>query len=168
VAVPAGQTALAVDFGRVEVFDAVEGEQVTACMENVSLQDLVALSEPKDVAEDRPDLVGRDGIEDGAHLGIAGDALQAKYRPQVVIAGTPLEGEQGGIFEGEHGQGRHQGVRQGEGRLTPLVRQPCKTLAGTSHQGIKMQVPAQPSSGVCVHGASSNRVRALGVPPGTG
>src|SRR5205085_2040675 len=61
-----------------EVFDAVESHQVTAFEEDILLQDLTALYLAKDIFEDGTEVVGGNVVEDRAHLGVAGDGLQAE------------------------------------------------------------------------------------------
>jgi hypothetical protein len=116
VVVRARHAVVAVDLLRAEVFDAVEGHQVVAVKEGVLLQNLAALHLAKDILEGgtKPDRVHL--VEDLAHLGVAGDALQAEDRMQIVVQSTATEGKQRGVLQGEDGEARHQGVGQGIAR----------------------------------------------------
>ena len=68
-------------------------------------------------------------VEDLAHLGVAGDVVQAEDRAKVVVEGTAAEGEERGILEGKEGEAGQQGVGQGEGRAATLLReQPSSRL----------------------------------------
>ena len=44
-----------------------------------------------------------------------------KQIPQVLVVAALLKGQQGGVLQGEHGEGRHQGVRQGNRALPPAM-----------------------------------------------
>ena len=147
-----GQAVVTVDLGGAKVFDPIQGHQVTALEEDILLQDLAPLQLAEEVLEDGAEVVGIDLIQDGAHLGVAGDGLQAKDRLEVVIQRPALEGEQGGILEGEEGQPGHQGVGQGKGGATALLREFLETTPDEGDQGIKMQVAAQTRRRMsCVH-----------------
>ena len=68
-------------------------------------------------------------VEDLAHLSVAGDAVQAEDRTEVVVEGTGTEGEERGILEGKEGEAGQQGVGQGERRAATLLReQPSSRL----------------------------------------
>jgi len=84
---------IAVNLLGAEVFDAVEGHQVAAIEEDILLQDLTALKLAEEVLEDGAELVGMNVVEDLAHLGVTGDALQAEDRTEVMVEGTATEGE---------------------------------------------------------------------------
>jgi hypothetical protein len=114
VLVMAGHAVVAVDLVGAEVFDAIEGHQVAAIEEDILLQHLAALELAEDVLEDGAELVGMNVVEDLAHLGVAGDAVQAEDRTEVVVEGTGTEGKERGILEGKEGEAGQQGVGQGE------------------------------------------------------
>ena len=114
LAVTAGfdQTLGAVNvFGRIIVC-AVAGEQVMSLVEDKGFEGLAALQLPKDAGEARPKLLWVDFVEDGAHLGIAGDCLHAEYGSQVdrIVLTLLIEGQERRGFEGKEGKPRHQSV----------------------------------------------------------
>jgi len=130
------------DFLRAKICDAVQGHQVTAFEEDIRLQDLAALQLAEDILEGRAKAVGVNVVEDGPHLGIAGDGLKAEDSAEVVIDGTMHEGEQGRALEGEQRQTGHQGVGQGEVRIPAWLRELLEALADEANQGIKVEVAA--------------------------
>ncbi len=136
------QALLAVDLVGAEVFDAVQANQVTAAQKDERLEDLAPLELAEDVSEGRAELDGVHVIEDAAHLRVAGEGLQAKDAVQVVIEGAPGEGQQGRVLEGEQGQSGHQGIGQGEGGATALLREFGEALAEALDQGVEVEVPA--------------------------
>jgi hypothetical protein len=133
---------IAVDLVGPEVFDAVQRHQVTAFEEDIRLEDLAALQLAEDIPEGRAEAVGVDVVEDGPHLGIAGDGLKAEDAAEVVIDGPMHEGEQGRVLEGEQGQTGHQGVGQGEVGIPAWLRESLEALADEADQGIKVEVAA--------------------------
>jgi hypothetical protein len=88
VVVLAAQAVLTVDLVGTEVFDPVQGQQVTALQEEVVLQNLAALQLAEHVTKHRPEVVGVQVVEDGPQLGIAGDGVEAEHRAEVVIQGA--------------------------------------------------------------------------------
>jgi hypothetical protein len=140
--VPATQAVIAVDLLGPEVFDAVQGHQVTAFEEDIPLQDLATLQLAEDILEDRAEAVGVNVVEDGPHLGIAGDGLKAEDSAEVVIDGAMHEGEQGRVLEGEQRQTGHQRVGRGEVRIAAWLREFLEALADEANEGIKVQVAA--------------------------
>jgi hypothetical protein len=116
IAVVAGLAVAAVNLIRAEILDAVECDQVTTLEENILFEDLGSLELSEDICEGGADGLGGNLVEDGAHVGVAGDGLKAKDRAEIVIEGSPTESEEGGILEAEDGKASHQGVGQGEDR----------------------------------------------------
>ena len=106
----------AMDLGGGEIGRAVQRQQVMAVEIGEVFQRLAALQAPEDRAERGPQARGIDRIENGPHLGVAGDAVDPIDGAEVVIgiAAAVVEGEQGWVFEREHREGRHQGVVQGD------------------------------------------------------
>ena len=86
-----------------------------------------------------------DRIEDGPHLGVAGDVVDAVDGAEVVVgvAAAMIEGQQGGVFEREHGEGRHQGIAQGEFDLArPRVRNRDEKRVEKSKEGVGREILA--------------------------
>ena len=83
-------------------------------------QHLGALQTTEDLEKRGSQARGIDGIEDGPHLRIGRDMLDAIDRAEVVVgvAATEVERQQGRVFEREHGEGRHQDIGQGDFNLT--------------------------------------------------
>ena len=54
-----------------------------------------------------------------------------------------LEGEQGGVLEGEQGQAGHQGVGQREGRAAARLGEFVEGTPGQEDQGVEVEVTAQ-------------------------
>ena len=52
-----------------EVFDAVQGNEITTIEVDIVFENLGALELPEDVFEQRAELLGIDLVEDGPHLG---------------------------------------------------------------------------------------------------
>ena len=99
-----------------------------------AFQHLAALQATEDVAEQGPQASGIDRIEDGPHLGVAGDAVDPIDGAEVVVgvAAAVVEGQQGRVFEREHREGRHQGIGQGDFDLAgPRVRKRAEMGAET-------------------------------------
>src|SRR3954447_25110639 len=77
---------------------------------------LAALRASEDLAERGAQDLGLDRIEDGAHLRVGGDAVDPIDGAEVIrgVASSVVEGEEGGVLEREHREGRHDGVAQGD------------------------------------------------------
>jgi len=68
---------------------------------------------------------------------VAGDVFDVVDGLEVLVVSPLVESQQRGVFEREHGEGRHQGVRQrdlGVGRS--MVGQLLKPLTDNGKQGI--------------------------------
>ena len=89
----------AMDLGGGEIVGAVERQQVMAVEIDEAFQHLAALQATEDVAEDGPQVRGIDGIEDGPHLGVGGDAVDAIDGAEVVA------GDRGGGDRRRAGRG---------------------------------------------------------------
>src|SRR3954454_7602777 len=108
-----------------------------------AFQDLAALHASEDVAEERSQLGGIEGVEEAPHLGVGGDVGDAIEGAEVVlgIAAASIEGQQGGILEGEHGEGRHEGVAQGDLDLARSgVRERVEPGADQMEEGVPREV----------------------------
>src|SRR5436189_2399159 len=150
------QAMVAVDLLGREVFDPIQGNQLTTFQEDKLLQDLAALQRAEEVLEGGADLVRGHLVEDGPYLSIAGDGLEAEDRAEVVIQGATLESEQGGVLQAEQRQASHQGIGQSEGGAAPLLGQFLETTVGEGDQGIKVEVTTQTSlGGGLAHGSPS-------------
>ena len=58
----------------------------------------------------------------------------------VGVAAAVVEGQQGGVLEGEHGEGRHQGVVQGDFNLArPQIGKRTEMGAERAEQGISRE-----------------------------
>ena len=119
------QTRGAMDLGGGEITGAVQRQQVMAVEIGEALEHLAALQATEDRAKAGSQIRGIKGIEDVPHLGVRGNTVDPIDGAEVVIgiAAAVVEGEQGCVFEGEHREGRHQGVAQGDFRLgRPRIR----------------------------------------------
>ena len=108
-------------------------------------QGLAALQAAKDVAEQRPQVVGIDRIENGPHLRVAGDVVDAIDGAEVVIGilAALIEGQQGRVLEGEQGEGRHEGVAEGNvGAARACLGHLVKTGADEAEEGIGREILA--------------------------
>src|SRR5579871_4069116 len=103
-------------------------------------------------------------VEDGAHLGIAGNGLKAEDRAEIVIAGAALEGKQGGVFETEQSQAGHQGVGQGEVGTATLFGYLVEPAAGELNERVNVKVSALPPTSSLAHNAASWPVHAIVTP----
>ena len=83
------------DFFGGEIGRAIEGEQIMALEEGKGLKDLAALELAKDSGEGGAKLLRVDAVEDGAHLGVGRDVLEAEERLEVgfIIAALIVEGQ---------------------------------------------------------------------------
>ena len=131
------------DLGGGEIGRAVQGHQIVAVEREEAFQRLAALQAPEDRAERRPQVGGIDRIEDGPHLRVAGDALDPIEGAEVVV-GVPaavVEGQQGRVFEREHGEGRHQDVVQGDFHLRrPQVGKRSEMGAEQSEEAVGREI----------------------------
>ena len=122
------QTGITVNGLGGEVASAIEGHEIAAVEKGVSLQGLGPLKAAENLGVGRPQVVGVEGVEDGPHLGIARDAIDAVDGTKVIggVLATLVEGEQGRIFKGKHGIGRHKSVSKRNVWLIPVVSNPRK------------------------------------------
>ena len=103
------------DLGGGEIGGAVQRQQVMAVPIDEAFEHLAALQATEDLAERGPQVRGIDRIQDVPHLRVAGDAVDPIDGAEVVVGvvAAVVEGQQGRVFEREHGEGRHQGVAKG-------------------------------------------------------
>ena len=104
------------DLGGGEITRAVERHQVTACPNRRNVPAPLPCCKRRKISNVRRP---GHGIEDGPHLGVAGDAIDAEDGAEVVVwvLLAAVEGQQGGVFERKHRKRRHQDVGQGEFNL---------------------------------------------------
>lgn len=100
-----------------EVFGPVDRQQIASLVEDEVFQALASLHLAEDIVKGRAQFFGLHGIENGAHFGIAWDAVDSEEAFHVGIISAFLEGEEGGIFQGEHGEGGHERVGEGDGAV---------------------------------------------------
>jgi hypothetical protein len=136
-------TGLAVDRRRGEISGAIQRQQVGAGVENERLQGLAPLQLAEDVAISRPQVLGVHRVENLPHPRVAGNLADAEQGIQIGIAATVVEGQQRGVLQREHGEGRHQGVGQGNRRIgAPRIGDLGETAANQGIEGIRRQVLA--------------------------
>ncbi len=101
-------------FFRREIAGPIVGDEDALLHEDHIFKNFFLLSLIKNGFVGRAQRVGVNFIETGAHLIVTGDCLHAVNRFQIGSFGrfTALEVKQGGGFEGKHGVGRHESVRQ--------------------------------------------------------
>ena len=106
----------AMDLGGGEIRRAVQGQQVMVIPIKEAFEHRAALEATEDLAERDSHASRVERIQDGPHLGVAGDVVDPIDGAEVVrgVAAAVVEGQQGRIFEREHREGRHQGVSQGD------------------------------------------------------
>ncbi len=104
------------DLFRREIGSAVEGQQVLPLEKNERLQGLAALKWTKNTGEGGTQLLGRDVIENGAHLGVARDVFEPKnpFEIEGVVLPLVLEGQKGRGFQGKQSEAGHEGIGQGD------------------------------------------------------
>ena len=143
-----------------------ERQQVMAVEIDEAFQRLAALQATEDLAERGRRPAGSSGIEDGPHLGVGGDAVDPIDRAEVVVgvAAAVVEGQQGGVFEREHREGRHQGIAQGDFDVAgPRVRKGAELGAEQLKEGVGGEILPYFTGGECHGGATpSARVVRLG------
>lgn len=107
------------NLGGGEIGSTVQRQQVMTVQVDEAFQRFAALQTAEDVPEQRGQILGIDRIEDGPHLRVAGNAVDAIDRAEVIVGvlATLVEGQQGRVLQRKHGKARHQGVAQGDGRL---------------------------------------------------
>ena len=71
------QARVAMDFAGREIGRAVQRQEVIAVQIDERFECLAALQAAEDVLEQRPQVVGIDRVEDGPHLRVAGDVVDA-------------------------------------------------------------------------------------------
>ena len=73
---------------------------------------LAALELTKDIGVGGAEFLGVDIVEDGAHLGIGRDVLNAEERFEVglIVSAFIVKGQEGRSFESEDGKTRHEGI----------------------------------------------------------
>jgi len=130
IAVMTRHALFAVNLLGMEVFDPVQGDQVTAFQVDIIVQDLAALRHAEEVFEQGSNLLRADRVEEGPHLRIAGNGVQAKDGAEIVILGSALESKQGTVLETEEGQTGHQGIAQRELATAPRIGHILETAAG--------------------------------------
>lgn len=139
------QTRRTVDLAGREIARAIERQQVTALEIDEAFQGFAALQAAEDVLVQRPHIVGLDGVEYGPHLRVAGNALDAVNGAKVVVGvlAALVEGQQGRVLEGEHGEGRHQGVAEGNVDLAgPQVANAVEAGANQSEERVSGKILA--------------------------
>ena len=116
------QTEAAIDLGGGEITCAIQRHQVMAVQINEASS---TLSRSRRRNTSRHRARGIDRIEDGPHLEVTGDVVDAIDGADVVIAvaAAMIEGQPGRVFERENRDCRHQDIRQAEFILArPRVR----------------------------------------------
>ena len=95
------------DLGGGKIGRAVQRHQVVAVQIDETFERLAALQATEDLAERGPQARGIDRIENGPHLGVAGDAVDSIDGAEVVVgvAAAVVEGQQGWVLEREHREG---------------------------------------------------------------
>jgi hypothetical protein len=85
----------AMDLGGGEIGRAIERQEIRAVEINEAFQHLGALEGTEDIAEAGPELLRIDGIEEGPHLGVAGDLVDPIDGTEVVegVAAALIEGQ---------------------------------------------------------------------------
>ena len=129
----------AMDLGGGEIGRAVQRHQVMAVQIGEAFEHLAALQATENLAERGPQVCGIDRIENGPHLGVGGDAVDAIDGAEVVVgvAAAVVEGQQGRVFEREHREGRHQGIAQGDFDLArPRIGKGAEMGAERSEEGV--------------------------------
>ena len=127
------------DFAGGEIGGAVQRQEVMAVQIDERFECLAALQAAEDVLEQDPQVVGMDGVEDGPHLRVAGDVVDAVDGAEVVvgIAAAFVKSQEGRILKGEHGEGGHQGVAQGYfGATRARVWKSVKTGTDQLEEGV--------------------------------
>ena len=84
------QARRAMNFLGGEIASAIEGEQIMALEKDERFQSVAALELAKDVGEGRAELLRVNLVKDGAHLGVAGDLLEAEHSFEVELITSPL------------------------------------------------------------------------------
>jgi hypothetical protein len=114
------QASGAVDLWGREKLDAVQGQQIMAIQKAKIFQGFAADQSSEDISEGGPELFGVDRIEDLAQASVTGYVFHVEDHPQVllVLLSSLVEGQQGGIFESEHGQSTHRRIRQTDVRFS--------------------------------------------------
>ena len=137
------QTGGTMDIGGGEIGGAVQRQQVMVVQIDEAFEHLAALQAPEDLAERGPQVRRIDRIQDVPHLRVAGDAVDPIEGAEVVlgVVAAVVEGQQGRVFEREHGKGRHQGIGQGDFNLVrPQVRKRGETGAERPEKGVGGEV----------------------------
>ena len=96
-----GQAVVGADILRAVDAGSIDGQQQVTAQAGQLRQHLAPLQLMKDTAESSPEMSRRDFIENGAHLGVAGDHSHAEDAVQTFRPLKPplIKGEQGGILE---------------------------------------------------------------------
>ena len=126
-----------------EIAGPIQRQQIAARVEHQRLQGLAPLQSAEHVVEHRPQSFRVDGVQDFAHAGVAGNLADAKELLQVAIMAAGIEGQQRGILQGEHREGRQQRVPQRDLRLGPLVETPLQAGPHCAAQTIGGQMTAR-------------------------
>lgn len=141
-------------------------QQIGPGVEDKRFQGLAPLQLTEDVAEGVPQTLGGHFVENLPHLRVAGNLSDAEQRLEVPIAAALVEGQQRGILQREHGEGRHQRVGQGNRRRgSPRIGYPGKAAADQGIEGIRRQVLADLLLGIRRRGKNhGNSFRQCGLP----
>jgi hypothetical protein len=114
--------------------------QVATVVKLEGFQGFAALQRAEHIAKQRPQTLGLQGVEDFPHLGVAGNLPDAEQHLQIAVAAPLVEGQQRRVLQRKHGEGRHQRVPQGNGRLgLPMIGNLAEAL---SQQGLARAAPA--------------------------
>jgi hypothetical protein len=106
------QARRAMDFFGGEIRSAIEGHQIMVQKKDKRFEGLAALELTKDIGVGGAEFWWVDVVENGAHLGIGRDVLDAEKRFEVglIVAAFIVKGQEGRSFESEDGKARHEGV----------------------------------------------------------
>jgi hypothetical protein len=150
----AGRAGLSETSGRGELLgDEVGGpvardEKATFQVDHV-FQELASLGSAEDFIEGRAQSVGLYWIESGAHPGVTGRLLDAVDRSEIVLLDdpSPIEGQQRRIFQGKHGETRHENIGKRNIRIAIAgVGDILEAFANTRKQRIGIQMLAHQDS----------------------
>jgi hypothetical protein len=128
-----------------EITRAVQRHQVIAAQIDEGFQRLAALQATEYVEEHGAQTQGIDGIQDVAHLGVAGDVVNAVDGAEVFggVAAAMIEGQQGAVFEREHRERRHQGIVQRDLDLArPMISEGAEIRADPTKERVSGEMLA--------------------------
>jgi hypothetical protein len=98
----------------------IERQSRVAIKKRHRFKGLPTLELPKDALEHRTEQLGGDRVKDFAPMRVARDALNAVDGVQMTLGPFLVKGQERGRFEGTHGTGRHEGIREGNVDITPV------------------------------------------------